>query len=104
MNSIKIISQLVSSLPEKDIPIGIKFIEKRDFISLKELVDSAIIIVKRDRLKEVQKEQYIHVDLDKLETLKMEVNSYLLILGEDITELSNIEEEEIENNINIETY
>ena len=38
---------LMDSLPERDIPLGHKFLNERDFDSLKELVDSAIYKVKK---------------------------------------------------------
>lgn len=49
MNSTPVerIRKLISLLPEKDINLGYKFLDSRDFSSLKELVDSAIFKVKR---------------------------------------------------------
>ena len=37
---------LMCSLPERDLPLGYKFLNERDFDSLKELIDSAIYKVR----------------------------------------------------------
>lgn len=70
------IKSLLPSLPPKDIKIGEKFISKRDFESLKLLVDSAIIRVKKGLLKDVIKEDYLKADLIGMSKLKAEVDSY----------------------------
>lgn len=73
------IKQLIENLPEKDINLGHKFLEKRDFDSLKELVDSAIYKVKKSRSKhDINNiEKYINIDLDELNSLKAEVDNYV---------------------------
>lgn len=68
------------SLPERDIPLGHKFLEKRDFDQLKELVDSALYKVKRSIGSENPKEEYLRVDLEKLNELKAEVDMYVMQL------------------------
>lgn len=74
------IRTLLSSLPSKDVSYGNNFLNGRDFESLKELVDSAIIRTKKNLNSEEPREEYINVDLDRLSALQAEVNVYLLQL------------------------
>lgn len=78
------IVKLVPQLPAKDIPIAERLIKGRDFCSLKELIDSAIYKVKKSQKSLEPKEEYKNIDLEELSRLKSEVDSYLVILGEDI--------------------
>lgn len=71
---------LVGSLPERDIPLGYKFLEKRDFGQLKELVDSALYKVKKSQRSENPKEEYLKVNLEDLSRLKSEVDMYIVQL------------------------
>lgn len=71
-------SVLIPSLPEKDIPLGHKFLRDRDFDSLKELVDSAIYKVKKSRSNESSKDKYSEVNLEDLSKLKSEVDLYII--------------------------
>lgn len=77
---------LMYSLPERDIPLGHKFLSKRDFESLKELVDSAVYKVKKSLKTNNPKEEYLKVNLEDLIKLKSEVDLYLAIIepSEDI--------------------
>ena len=75
-NSIERIKNLISSLPKKDIALGYKFLEERDFGSLKDLVSSAIYKVKKNLKSDNPKEEYINIDMDSLETLQYEVLDY----------------------------
>ena len=85
------IVKLVPQLPAKDIPIAGRLIKGRDFCSLKELIDSAIYKVKKSQKSLEPKEEYKNIDLEELSRLKSEVDSYLVLLGEDI-ELSEDDE------------
>lgn len=78
------IVKLVPQLPAKDIPIAERLIKGRDFCSLKELIDSAIYKVKKSQRSLEPKEEYKNIDLEELSRLKSEVDSYLILLGEDI--------------------
>ena len=71
---------LIDSLPEKDIPLGYKFLNERDFDSLKELVDSAIYKVKKSLKSDNPREEYIKVNLEDLNMLKSEVDMYIIQL------------------------
>ncbi len=87
------IKMCLTELPSKDIPIGTKFLEKRDFDSLKELVDSAIIRTKRNLRTEFPKQEYLDVDIDLLNVLKAEVDIYTFGL-----EVLNKEDDEYYDN------
>lgn len=69
------IRKLVPELPEKDIPIASKYLEKRDFESLQDLVDSAIVRIKKDKRKESPR--YAHIKLDSLERLSVLISDYM---------------------------
>ena len=71
---------LMSSLPEKDIPLGHKFLNERDFDSLKELIDSAIYKVKKSLKSDNPREEYRKVNLEDLNMLKSEVDMYIIQL------------------------
>ena len=68
--------ELMPSLPEKDILLGYKFLEDRDFESLTDLVDSAIYKVRKNLKSETPREEYIKINLDELNKLKAEVDLY----------------------------
>ena len=71
---------LMDSLPEKDIPLGYKFLNERDFDSLKELIDSAIYKVKKSLKSDNPKDEYMKVNLEDLNMLKSEVDMYIIQL------------------------
>lgn len=107
MNTTKI-KQLIENLPEKDINLGHKFLEKRDFDSLKELVDSAIYKVKKSRNKhDINSiEKYINIDLDELNSLKAEVDNYVaqLHIMDEPDNFDIIENCELIDELNMEDY
>ena len=78
---VKKITNLIQSLPYKDIQIAEKFLKTRQFENLKEIVDSDIYKVIKDRKKEESIQKYIHIDLDALYSLQSELSAYLLLLG-----------------------
>lgn len=67
----------VHHLPEGDDNLAVRFIDVRDFESLKELVDSAIIRTKRSVVSINPSEKYAKVDLDTLRELKASVDEYV---------------------------
>ncbi len=77
----------IKYLPSKDINLGYRFLEDRDFESLKDLVDSAIYKVRKNQKNENPKEEYLSLDLGNLSTLKSEVDTYIALL-----EIANNEE------------
>lgn len=72
------IHSLIPFLPKKDIVLGYKFLEKRDFESLAELVDSALFKIKNNIKKENPKKEYLDIDLAAINELKVEVDLYAL--------------------------
>lgn len=75
--------ELLKYLPKNDQILGNEFIKSRNFESLKELVDSAIYLVKKHKARKEQdstlpfKEDYANADLSELNNLKAEVDVYL---------------------------
>lgn len=86
------IRQYSEHLTQKDRTYAEKFINNREFEQLKELVDSAIIKTKKG--KRDNKPQYLDIDLDALEVLKVEVDNYLLCIFGKQEESFEIEEED----------
>lgn len=87
---------LIDSLPERDIPLGHKFLSERNFESLKELVNSAIYKVKKSLKTDNPKEEYLKVNLEDLSRLKSEVDLYLVMLEPNEEIYDNFDECEIE--------
>lgn len=75
------IEKLIVALPKKDVELGYKFLKERDFESLQSLVDSALIKVRKSRNTDNPKEEYKDINLETLETLKAEIDSYCMRLG-----------------------
>lgn len=71
MKLLNVIKDLIQLLPEKDISVGISFYEKRDFQSLLDLTDSAIIRLKKDPKK------YEDIDIRNLMQLKDLLEEYI---------------------------
>lgn len=68
-------------LPANDIKFAEKYLASRDFESLQLLISSALSKANRELKKETPKKEYLDLDLEKLETLKAEVDMYCLQLG-----------------------
>lgn len=69
------IKQLLSCVPEKDIPYANKFIKERDFEALRDLIKSDIRILLK------KKDESLEWQIDSLRLLKTEIDAYLLLLG-----------------------
>ena len=92
------IKELLTHLPEKDVKFGEKFLAEHNIDALKELVDSAFYLTKKNQSKEVIPEKYKNVNLDDLRDLKIEVDNYHSLL-------SNIlGDEEYESEIDAELF
>lgn len=78
------IKALIENMPAKDIPLAKKFIEDRNFEYLKELVDSAIIRVRKSLKSDNPKPEYIAIDLDELNKLQGVVDIYYLQINIDL--------------------
>lgn len=77
MEPVERIRYLTKFLPKDDVNLANDFINSRDFESLQEIVDSAIIKVKRNLSSNNPKEKYINLDIDELTKLKAEVDVYV---------------------------
>ena len=74
MQAVERIRELLPALPIGDIPYGEKFLNKRDFESLREIVESAEYKVRKARSRDTS--SYPEVDLDNLIKLKGEIRYY----------------------------
>lgn len=75
------IKELVKHLPERDIPYANVFIQDHNIESLKELVDSAYYLTKKNQAKEKVPTEYQNVNLEDLMDLKIEVDNYYTLLA-----------------------
>lgn len=93
------ITDLCRFLPKKDQFYADAFIIRRDFTSLRDLVSSAIKKVEKNNNKAVPNEELLNVDIEKLRECNVEIDNYLVLLGEDLDELAYDDEyyEEIED-------
>ena len=78
------ITALCKYLPEKDKFYADAFIIRRDFTSLRDLVDSAIRKVEKNLTKENPKPDLLNIDIDKLRKMLSIIDDYLILLGEDL--------------------
>ena len=63
--------QLVTKLPEKEIPACYKCLDEKDFTSMEQIVNTVICRIEKDREKQEQK--YANIDLDSLYILQAEL-------------------------------
>lgn len=94
MEPVERIRNLTKYLPKGDIALAQRFIDSRDFESLQELVDSAIIKVRKSLRGDNPKEEYLSLDMDELTKLKAEVDCYVEQLTLPNNEEDNYEWEE----------
>jgi hypothetical protein len=84
MTIIDEIKNLISVLPENDVPLALKFIENRQFEHLKDLVDSDVIKLNKTALQYEHDTSDYFVALSNLDNclqLQQNVNKYLDQLG-----------------------
>lgn len=97
------IKELVEHLPERDIPYANVYIQDHNIESLKELVDSAYYLTRKNQAKEKVPKEFINVNPDNLLTLKIEVDNYYTllanVLGDEPYE-SELDNELFENELN----
>jgi hypothetical protein len=93
------ITDLCRFLPKKDQFYADAFIIRRDFTSLRDLVSSAIKKVEKNNNKAVPNEELLNINIEKLRECNVEIDNYLVLLGEDLDELAYDDEyyEEIED-------
>lgn len=69
----------INHLPEKDVAIAHKYLSQRDFDSLQDLVDSAIMKVERSRTSNAKpelQERHKNIDIFKLQEMSLAVTEY----------------------------
>jgi hypothetical protein len=85
---------MIKVFPDKDIKLAKKLLEKRDFESLLELLDSDIYLVRKHQSKE-NDELYSNVNLDDLIELREKITEYMSFLispDEEYNDYSYIED------------
>lgn len=89
---VKLITALCKYLPEKDKFYADSFILRRDFTSLRDLVESDIRKVEKNFTKENPNEELLNIKIDKLRTLISKIDDYLILLGEDMEQFASDED------------
>lgn len=77
---LNIIRKLIPVLPKKDINLAFKFLEKRELDNLKDLINSAIIIIQNNKNKKVKNKDLENINIEHLLTLKAEVDNYIFLV------------------------
>ena len=88
------IKEGIQYLPSKDINIAKSYYNNRDFHSLYELVDSAIVKVEKYRKNNPEGTKYNDIDLDNLGELKSTLIDYIAMIDDIDEELSHEKWEE----------
>lgn len=86
------IQQNLQCLPSKDAELCSQFLKNRQFENLREIVESCLIMKKKDDYKDVHKDKWLNVDRGQLEQLTLDVREYTSYL--DLSDISNDLEEE----------
>ena len=93
MNKIyKRIQQHLQCVPPRDAGLCNPFLKSRQFENLGEIVESCLIMKKRDDYKDVHKDKWLNVDRGQLEQLTLDVREYISYLG--LSDISNDLEED----------
>ena len=77
----KQIEEGIKCLPDKDAKLCAKFLKTRNFEGIKDIVESCLVMKRKDDSKEFHKEKWILVDRNKLELLALNVSDYISYLG-----------------------
>ena len=72
------VKSLIPYLPKEDVTLAFKFLNVGDYTSLSELIDSAIILIKKSRRDNSNK--YKDIDLNSIRKLKSVLDSYILMI------------------------
>ena len=85
------IQQGLQCLPPRDMELCSQFLEHRDLEKLREIVESCLIMKKRDDYRDVHKNKWLNVDRSQLEQLTLDVREYTSYL--DLSDIFNDLEE-----------
>ena len=77
MNQLDIIKSKVDCLLQRDIKYALRFIKTRDFESLKELIDSNLMLIINNRLKSKPNKELESLEESDICLLKYHVENYL---------------------------
>jgi hypothetical protein len=86
------IKTLLKVLPTKEFNKAVEYINKRDFDSLSELINSTVILVEKHLYQENYKGSYSNLDIESLLFLKAEVDCYCMALDPTYNNELNTEE------------
>ena len=86
------IKQGLQCLPLKDTELCSGFLENRDFEKLRDIVESCLVMKKRDDYRSIHRDKWVNVDRGQLEQLTLDVREYTSYL--DLSDISNDLEEE----------
>lgn len=81
------IKQGLQCLPPKDTELCSGFLENRDFEKLRDIVESYLVMKKRDDYRSVHRDKWVNVDRGQLEQLTLDVREYTSYL--DLSDISN---------------
>lgn len=81
------IKQGLQCLPPKDTELCSGFLENRDFEKLRDIVESCLVMKKRDDHRSVHRDKWVNVDRGQLEQLTLDVREYTSYL--DLSDISN---------------
>lgn len=81
------IKQGLQCLPPKDTELCSGFLENRDFEKLRDIVESCLVMKKRDDCRSVHRDKWVNVDRGQLEQLTLDVREYTSYL--DLSDISN---------------
>lgn len=74
------INELIPSLPAQDIPYAKRFVERRDWESLKELTWSSLMRLEAAYKRETLPQKYVGIDVDKVRELALLCNEYYYLI------------------------
>lgn len=88
------INTLIPNLPTKDAELAKKFVEKKDWESLKDLTWSSLQIIEAAYEKENVPAKYQNLDLDKIRELALVCDEYYYLIYPEVDEIEDDFEEE----------
>lgn len=95
-NPLQKINELIPALPVKDIEFAKKFVEKRDWESLKDLTWSSLMRLENAYKRESLPQKYVGIDVDKVRELALLCNEYYYLIYPDDREPA---EDEYDNEV-----
>lgn len=92
------IKELIPYLPEGDIRFAQKYLDKKDYDSLKDLTWSALLRLEKAFQRGTIPDKYRGIDIDKVRELALECNEYYyLIYPEELEVEDDFYDDEVED-------